>query len=199
MTILMLDLNAKLGSDNNEYEEVMGRQVLSKMNQNGDMLAGVCAFNNMIIGGSIFPYRRIHEATWVAPDNRTENQIENTCIVRKFRRSTQDVKVQREADRASDHQLVLARTKMTLKKRDVQRNIRTQYNVDFMKDRVTTETFRLRVRNKYDDTSGRKKHGHRHTMATDQGGVDQHMQRKVQITIAEREQQRQQHRKSIHT
>ena len=33
--------------------------------------------------------------------------------------------------------------KMKLKKREVKRSTRTQYNVDFLKDRVTTETFRL--------------------------------------------------------
>jgi len=73
MTILMGDLNAKIGSDNSGYEEVMGRQELGRMNTNGEMLADLCAFNNMIIGGSMFPHRRIHKATWVLPDYRTEN------------------------------------------------------------------------------------------------------------------------------
>ena len=45
---------------------------------------------------------------------------------------------------------MLARRKMKLKKREVKRSTRTQYNVDFLKDRVTTETFRLTVRNKYE-------------------------------------------------
>ena len=150
MTILMGDLNAKIGSDNSGYEEVMGRQGLGKMNENGEMLADFCAFNNMIIGGSVFPHRRIHKATWVSPDHRTENQIDHICIGRKFRRSMQDVRVQRGADAASDHHLVLARMKMKLKKREVKRSTRTQYNVDFLQDRVTKETFRLTVRNKYE-------------------------------------------------
>ncbi|KAK2164497.1 hypothetical protein NP493_1413g00067 [Ridgeia piscesae] len=150
MTILMGDLNAKIGSDNSGYEEVMGRQGLGKMNENDEMLADFCAFNNMIIGGSAFPHRRIHKATWVSPDHRTENQIDHICIGRKFRRSMQDVRVQRGADAASDHHLMLARMKMKLKKRDVKRSTRTQYNVDFLKDRVTTETFRFTVRNKHE-------------------------------------------------
>ncbi|KAK2179617.1 hypothetical protein NP493_480g03044 [Ridgeia piscesae] len=150
MTILMGDLNAKIGSDNSGYEEVMGRQGLGNMNENGEMLAEFCAFNNMIIGGSMFPHRRIHKATWVSPDHRTENQIDHICIGRKFRRSMQDVRVQRVADAASDHHLVLARMKMKLKKREVKKSTRTPYNMDFLKDRLTTETFRLTVRNKYE-------------------------------------------------
>ena len=98
----------------------------------------------------MFPHRRIHKATWVSPEHRTENQINHICIGRKFRRSMQDVRVQRGANAASDHHLVLARMKMKLNKREVKRSTRMQYNVDFLKDRVTTETFRLAVRNKYE-------------------------------------------------
>ena len=68
------------------------------MNEHGEMLADLCAFNNMVIGGSVFPHRRIHKATWVSPDHRTDNQIYNICIGRKFRRSMQDVRVHRRAD-----------------------------------------------------------------------------------------------------
>ena len=93
-TILVGDLNAKIGSDNSGYEEVMGKQGLGRMNENGEMLADVFAFNNMIIGGSVFPHRRIHKATWVSPDHRTENQIDHICIERTFGRSMQDVTLQ---------------------------------------------------------------------------------------------------------
>ena len=94
------------------------------MNENGDMLADFCAFNNMIIGGSVFPHRIIHKENWVAPDHRTKYKIDHICIGRKFRRSMQDVRVQRGADAASDNHLVLAI--MKLKKRDVKRSTRTQ-------------------------------------------------------------------------
>ena len=46
--------------------------------------------------------------------------------------------------------LVLARMKMKLNKKEVKRSSRTQYNVDFLKNRVTTETFRLTVRNTHE-------------------------------------------------
>ena len=44
MTILMGDLNDNIGSENSGYEEVMGRQGLCRMNENGEMLADFCAF-----------------------------------------------------------------------------------------------------------------------------------------------------------
>ena len=39
MPVLMGDMNAKIGLDNSGYEEVMGRQGLGRMNENGEMLA----------------------------------------------------------------------------------------------------------------------------------------------------------------
>ena len=58
--------------------------------------------------------------------------------------------MQRRVDAASDHHLVLDRMKMKLKKREVKRSTRTQYNVDYLKDRMTTESFRLTVSKKYE-------------------------------------------------
>ena len=46
----MGDLNAKIGSDYSECEEVMDRQGFGKMNEHGEMLADFYAFDNMIIG-----------------------------------------------------------------------------------------------------------------------------------------------------
>ena len=77
MAILIGDLNAKTGSDNSGYEEVMGRQWLGKMNKNGEILADLCAFNNTIIGRSVITHRRIHVTTRVGitgSQNRKSNQ-----------------------------------------------------------------------------------------------------------------------------
>ena len=117
VTILMVDFNAKVGSNNRGYEEVMGTHGIWEMNENGEMFADLCSINRFIIGGSVFPHRRIHKATLVAPDHRTENQIDHMCIRQKFRRSMQDVRVHRGADAASDHHLVLTNLKLKLKSR----------------------------------------------------------------------------------
>ena len=73
----MGDFNAKIGSNNRAYEEVMGTHGIGDMNENGEMFADLCSFNRLIIGRSVFPHRRIHKATWVSPDHRTENQIDH--------------------------------------------------------------------------------------------------------------------------
>ena len=67
VTILMGDFNANIGSNNRGYEEVMGSHGIGEMNENGEMFADLCSFDRLIIGGSVFPHRRIHKATWVSP------------------------------------------------------------------------------------------------------------------------------------
>lgn len=116
VNILMGDANAKIGTDNTGYEAIMGRDGLGVMNENGEMFANFCAFNNFVIGGSIFPHKRIHKATWVSPDGVTENQIDHFCISHRFRCSLDDVRVQRGADVGSDHHMVLAKIKIRLRK-----------------------------------------------------------------------------------
>ena len=65
------NLNADVGSENVNYETVMGREGCGIQNGNGERLKKWCAFN-MIIGGTIFPYRNIHKLTWTFLNGRDQ-------------------------------------------------------------------------------------------------------------------------------
>ena len=93
--------------DNTGYEDIMGAHVLGQMNENGERFADLCALNQLVIEGSIFPHKRIHKATWISPNHVTENQIDHICISRKFRWSWRDERVIRGADVSSDHHLLI--------------------------------------------------------------------------------------------
>lgn len=75
----MGDINAKIGSDNTGREEVVGKHGGGVINSNGELFGDLCAFISMVIGGSIFPHKRIHKTNWVYPDHSTENQIDHIC------------------------------------------------------------------------------------------------------------------------
>ena len=116
ITIVMGDFNAKIGADNTGYEDTIGTQGLEQMNENGERFAEMCALNQLVIGCSIFPHKRIHKATWRSPDHETENQIDHICIKQRFGRSCKDVRVMTGADVASDHHLVVTQIRLRLKK-----------------------------------------------------------------------------------
>ncbi|VDP55756.1 unnamed protein product [Schistosoma curassoni] len=125
LTILMGDLNAKVGIDNTGYEVIMGRSGVRERNENGERFTNLCAFNKLVIGGTIFP----HKATWISPDHTTENQIYHICINKKFRKTMEDVRTRRGSDTASDHHLVVANLKLKLKKNWTNRTTKVQYSL----------------------------------------------------------------------
>ena len=149
MTILMGNLNAKIGADSHSFEEVMGSHRLDEMNENGEMFADLWASDRLVIGGSVFPHRRSHKATWLSPDSSSENQIGQVCIGQMFRRSLLDFWVYQGADAAFDNHLVLAKIKMKLKRVCITWSTRACYNVGFLKDRDVLDRFHLSLNNRF--------------------------------------------------
>ena len=150
MTILMGDFNAKIGADNTGYEDTMGTHGLGQMNENGERFADLCAWNQLVIGGSIFPHKRIHKATWRSLDHRTENQIDHICINQKFKRSKRDVRVMRGADVSSDPHLVTTTMGLRLKKRYANaNNTQTRHNVGLLRNKDTRTAFQISLSNRF--------------------------------------------------
>ncbi|VDP42803.1 unnamed protein product [Schistosoma margrebowiei] len=150
LTILMRDFNAKVGTDNTGYEDIMGRHGLGERNENGERFANLCAFNKLVIGGIIFPHKRIHKTTWTSPDHTTQNQIDHICINKTFRRTIEDVRTKRGADIASDHHLLVAKMKLKLKKHwTMGRTISQKFNTAFLQDTNKLNKFKIVLNNKF--------------------------------------------------
>lgn len=113
LTILIGDMNAKIGNCDIGYEEVMGTHGIGDVNNNGERFVDLCA-EHELIGGSVFPHKRIHKATWVSPNYTVENQIDHFCILRKSRRTQLDVRLMRGADANSDHHLLVGKLQYNL-------------------------------------------------------------------------------------
>lgn len=149
INILMGDFNAKVGGDNSGYERIMGREGLGTMNENGERLADFCALNNLVIGGTVFPHKNIHKATWLSPDHITENQIDHICINKKFRRTMEDVRVRRGADVASDHHLLTSKLKLKLRKDWSSQSVRQKYNIALLKDQHKLDEYAVAINNRF--------------------------------------------------
>ncbi|VDP33068.1 unnamed protein product [Schistosoma curassoni] len=135
LTILMGDFNAKVGTDNTGYEDIVGRNGLGERDENG---------------GTIFPHKLIHKSTWTSPDHATQNQIDHICINKKFRRTMEDVRTKRGADIASDHHLLVAEMKLKLKKHwTTGRKISQKFNTSFLRDTDKLNKFKIVLSNKF--------------------------------------------------
>ena len=98
-----------------------------------------------MIGGTIFQHKRIHIETWISPDGRTRNQIDHMAISHRWRTSLQDVKVIRGANIDSDHQLVLYKLRLTLRKTPRER----LYNSQKLKDPATQQAFSIELSDRF--------------------------------------------------
>ena len=148
MLLLMGDLNAKVGSDNSGFEQYIGRCGMGLRNDNGGRFLDLCVENNLVIGGTIFRHKDIHKATWNSPDGKTKNQIDHVTINRRWRSSLMDVRAIRGGDVSSDHNLVLSKIKIKLK-RTKKSHAPRLFDSAKLKDLTTRETFRIELSNRF--------------------------------------------------
>ena len=69
--VVMGDLIAKVGNNNTNREEVMGKFGVCVMNGSRQRLCDLCSANRFIITGTTFPHKDIHKLTWRPPDATT--------------------------------------------------------------------------------------------------------------------------------
>ena len=128
----------------------MGREGLGTMNENGEMFADFCVFNDLVIGGSVLQHKDIHKGNWVLPDHRTVNQIDHITIDKKFRRSLQDTRVRRGADVASDQHLLVGQVRLKLKKcLPPDSKAGRKFNTIYLNGRALKSTFKLTLSNRF--------------------------------------------------
>jgi hypothetical protein len=122
-TILVLgDANAKLGKED-IYKEVCGKRTLHELsNRNGEMLLEFAIGNNLTVMSTLFQYKKIHNGTWLAPDQMTLNQIDHVLITSKKNYLIEDVRSIRRPNIDSDHYLLKIIVSQNLPKLYIKKN-----------------------------------------------------------------------------
>ena len=151
VTIVMGDLNAKIGSNNQGREKIMGKHGLGDKNENGDLFLDFCEMNELVVGGSVFPHRDMLKVTWKSPDHVTENQIDHITISKRWRRILEDVRSKRGADEGTDHVLVVTKLRIKIAKVKKEGEERSpKYNIIKLQQRKVQEEFRVVLSNRFE-------------------------------------------------
>ena len=108
------DLNAKIGSQ--EIPRVTGKFGLGVQNEAGQKLTELCQENALVIANTLFQQHNRRLYTWTSPDGQHRNQIDYILCSQKWRRSIQWAKTRPGADCGSDHELLIAKFRLKLKK-----------------------------------------------------------------------------------
>ena len=85
-------------------------------NEPGQRLMEFCQENALVIANTLFQQRKKRLYTWTSPDGQYWNLIDYTLCSQRWRSSIQSAKTTLGADCGSDHELLIARFRLKLKK-----------------------------------------------------------------------------------
>ena len=108
------DWNAKVGSQ--ETAGVTGKFGLGIRNEEGQRLIEFCRENALVIANTLFQQHKRRLYTWTSPDDQYLNQIDSILCSQRWRSPIQSAKIRPGADCDSDHELLIAKFRLKLKK-----------------------------------------------------------------------------------
>ena len=108
------DWNAKVGSQ--ETAGVTGKFGLGIWNKVGQRLIEFCQENALVIASTLFQQHKRRLYTWTLPDGQNQNQTDYILCSQRWRSSIQSTKTRLGADCGSDHELLIAKFRLKLKK-----------------------------------------------------------------------------------
>ena len=108
------DWNAKVGSQ--ETPGVTGKFVLEVQNKAGQRLIEFCQENALVTANTLFLQHKRRFYTWTSPDSQHRNMIDYILCSQRWRSSIQSAKTRPGADSGSDHELLIAKFRLKLRK-----------------------------------------------------------------------------------
>ena len=108
------DWNAKVESQ--ETPGVTGKFGLGVQNEPGQRLIEFCQENTMVTANTLLQQHKRRLYTWTSPDGQHQNQTDYILCSQRWRSSIQPAKTRPGADCGSDHELLIAKFILKLKK-----------------------------------------------------------------------------------
>ena len=114
LLFIMGDWNAKVGSQ--ETPGVTGKFGLGIWNESGQRLIEFCQENVLVIANTLFQQHNRRLDTWTSPDGQQQYQIDYILCNQRWRSSIQSAKIRLGEDSGSDHELLIAKFRLKMKK-----------------------------------------------------------------------------------
>jgi len=122
MVIIMGDLNAKVGKEQDPLRVIVGPHGLGERNERGDLWTEWCTTHDQVIMNTWFQHHQRHLYTWKSPGDGVRNQIDYITINKRFRNAVTQVKSYPGADCGSDHNPIVATLRVKLRKLQKQKS-----------------------------------------------------------------------------
>ena len=114
MLLTIGDWSAKV--EIQETPGVTGKFGLAVQNEAGQRLIEFCQENALVIANTLFQQHKRRLYTWTSPDGQYRSQIDYILCSQRWRSSIQSANTRPGADCGSDHELLIAKFKLKLRK-----------------------------------------------------------------------------------
>ena len=145
--IMMGDFNARVGKQHEGH--IVGEHGPGIRNERGETFVRWCQANEQVITNTWFEQHPRQPWTWMSPVNVTKNQIDYITINNRFRNSVQQSKSYPGADCGSDHNPVICKLKVRLKKLKM---IKREQQLDYCQlqnNQDIKNTYAIEVNNRF--------------------------------------------------
>lgn len=117
------------------------------MNENGERWANFCQAIDLVIGGTLFPFKAFHNRTWRSPDGVVVNQIDHSAFSERWS-SLQGIRVMCEEDVESDHHQLITKVRLRIAKVRKVESGQVRFQVSKLKDLEVRNAFKLASHNR---------------------------------------------------
>ena len=111
---LLGDFNARVGTDHQIWEGVIGTEGTGKRNSNGFLFLKKCAEHELLITNTVFRLPTRNKTSWMHPRSKHWHLIDHVIVRRKDRQDVRVTKTMCGADCWTDHRLVVSKLNLRI-------------------------------------------------------------------------------------
>lgn len=158
--IIAGDLNARVGSDNTLWKDVMGRHGVGKENGNGHLLLEFCTEMNLKIVNTLPYLKTKFKTTWKHPRSKEWHVLDYFIIKARNAKDVLRCRVMRGADCDTDHRMLRCEIKRNVKKFHKTRTAVQKFNLEPLNNVQDRSMFEasLNLKNSYELKEDLEKH-----------------------------------------
>ena len=112
--ILLGDFNARVGTDHQTWEGVIGTDGVGKCNSNGLLLLRKCTEHELLITSTVFCLPTRNKTSWMHPRSKHFHLIDYVRVGRKDRQDVRVTKTMCGAKCWTDHRLVVSKLNLRI-------------------------------------------------------------------------------------